>query len=408
VLLRLQQHIRRTTFLGLLIFVLSFEFLSSTELFATTTVFAGLVLALSYLIYDKQLSAGILQVAVEIACAYVVTMLLLTPYLYCVVARGVPTTINPSSVYSNDLLAFAIPTPVFYLGKIFGPVVAQFRGGPVETGAYLGPGVWIILVLYTEAYWSTKHGKFLIFSLLLIGLMSLGPVLHIAGTPISPAPWLIFSKLPLIEQALPDRFSMYFVLVAAVIASLYLSNGAIPTWSKVVLSGVCLLFLAPNLSLFRSLVARTDIPHFFRSEEYKVYLARDDNVLVLPYVQREDGLLWQTQTNFYFRLAVARLTLPPPEFAGWPVLSTLYSGGEIVDFPEQLNAFLGAHQVKAVIVDPRDQRPWARLMSEAHLSPVEIGGLLIYTVPPGVLWSFRNATAAEMMRKQTGRSSDIR
>src|ERR1700752_3609984 len=163
-----------------------------------------------------------------------------------------PGPINPSTVYSNDLLAFAIPTPGLYLGRIFAPLVVQFRSGPIETAAYLGPGLWIILVLYTESYWSTRLGKFLILSLALIGMMSLGPILHVDGIEIGPGPWWLFSKLPLIHQALPDRFGMYFILVAAVIASLYLAKGPIRGWSRVMLAGICLVFLAPSLSRFRS------------------------------------------------------------------------------------------------------------------------------------------------------------
>ena len=230
-LLRLGQRISRATFLALLVLTLLFEFLSSTELFATTTVFAGMALVLSYIIFEEALSNDIKRLTAEIACVYAVIALLLIPYLYCVFARGVPGPINSNSVYSNDLLAFVIPTPVLYSGHAFGPVVAQFKSGPVETGAYLGPGLWIVLVLYTEAYWSTRRGKFLIFSLFLIGLMSLGPSLHIAGAEVGPAPWCLFSRLPLIDQALPDRFGMYFFLIAAVLTSLYVSEGPVPGWS---------------------------------------------------------------------------------------------------------------------------------------------------------------------------------
>lgn len=408
-LLRFDRRISRAIFVGLLIPVLLFEFLSSTELFATTAMFGSLALALAYLIYEKAFSADIRRIASELACAYVATILLLTPYLYYALARGVPGPINPSSVYSNDLLAFAIPTPVLYLGRIFEPLTAQFRSGPVETAAYLGPGLWIILVLYTESYWSTRLGRFLIASLALIGMMSLGPILHVAGAEISPGPWWLFSKLPLIHQALPNRFGMYFILVAAVVASLYLSKGPIPGWSKVMLAGICLVFVAPSFFHLRSSdIGHVNFPHFFRRGEYKRYLDRNDNVLVLPYMFRQDSLLWQTQTHFYFRLAATRLGLPPAEFSSWPVLSTLDTGDEIVDFREQLNAFLGAHQIKAIIVDPIDNGPWKRLMSEAGLSPREIGGIFFYKVPTKVLSSFSNATADaiahKMAREQAARS----
>jgi hypothetical protein len=400
VLLRLTRRISRTAFLALLVIVLLFQFFSSTELFATTAVFGATALALSWVTYRTAIAADIRSAAIEIGCAYLVTAVLAAPYLYYVLAPGVPPPINSSTAYSNDLLAFAVPTPVLYAGRAFGKIVRHFRSGALEAGGYLGPGLWIILVLYIRSSWSTRTGKFLILTLMFIGLMSLGPVLHINGADIGPAPWRLVSKLPLIEQALPDRFIMYFFLVAAVIASLYLSQSSISSWSKLMLSGVCLLSLAPNVSLFRSAVTDVRIPRFFRSEDYKRYLARNDNVLVLPYARREDGLLWQARTDFYFRLAAARMGLLPAEFSGWPVLSTLESGDEIMDFTEQFKAFLSAHRVKAVIVDTRVRGPWRRLLAEAGLVPLETGGVLFYEVTPPLVAQFRSTTAREMAEKE--------
>ncbi|MBV8357173.1 MAG: hypothetical protein JO189_04445 [Deltaproteobacteria bacterium] len=399
-LLRFRRRITRTTFISLLVVALLFEFFSSTELFATTAVFGAAAFALSWLIWQAAIAADIREVAIELGCAYLVTVVLAAPYLYYVLALGVPAPINPGVVYSNDLLAFAVPTPVLYVGRAFGEVVSHFRSGGVETAAYLGPGFWIILVLYIESSWSTKPGKFLILSLMFIGLMSLGPILHVDGIERVPAPWLVFSKLPLINQALPARFGMYLFLVAAVITSLYLSQSSIPWWSKLLLASICLLSLAPNLALFRSGITHFRIPQFFRSGDYKRYLARNDNVLVLPFAGPEDGLLWQAQTNFYFRLAAARLTLPPPEASGWPVLSTLYTGDEILDFTEQFKAFLAARGVNAIIIDPQADGPWQRLLSEAGMVPLETGGLLFYQVTPPVVAQFRGATAHEMAKKE--------
>jgi hypothetical protein len=400
VLLRLSQRITRTAFVALLVIVLLFEFFSSTEIFATTAVFSAAALVLSWLIYRGVIAADIREVAIEIGCAYLVTAVLAAPYLYYVLALGVPAPINPSVVYSNDLLAFAVPTPVLYAGLAFSEVFAHFKSGGVETAGYLGPGFWIILVLYIESSWSTRSGKFLILSLMFIGLMSLGPTLHIDGIDRGPAPWRVLSKLPLIDQALPNRFGLYFFLVAAVITSLYLSQSSIPWWSKLLLSSICLLSLAPNLALFRSVVIHFRIPQFFRSGNYKRYLARNDNVLVLPFAEPEDGLLWQVQTDFYFRLAAARLTIAPAEASGWPVLSTLYTGDEILDFPEQFKAFLSAHEVKAIIIDPQAGGPWQRLLSEAGLVSVKTGGLLFYQVTPRLVAQFRGTTAREMAERE--------
>jgi len=408
VLLRLGRYITRTAFLTVLVpvLVLVLQLLCSSEIFATATVFGGLAIVVSYVTYEG-VRRDIQRVTLESAAAYLVATIILTPYLYYIVARGVPAPIHQGADFSNDLLAFAVPTPVLYLGRAFSELVGPFKVGWVEVAAYLGPGLWIVLVLYTESSWSTQTGKFLIVSLILVGLMSLGPVLHIDGIARGPAPWRLVSEVPLIDQALPDRFGMYFFLVAAAIASLYLSSDSVSWWSRLLLSSLCVLSLAPNLAPLRSIVRDVRIPRFFRHDDYRRYLARNDNVLVLPYAQQgEDGLLWQIQTDFYFRLAAARLDHIPPEFTGWPVMSTLETGDEIMNFTEQFKAFLSAHEVKAVIIDPRAGGPWQRLLSEAGLAPLHTGGVIFYEVTPSMVARFRGATAHGMAEREASASFD--
>jgi len=212
---------------------------------------------------------------------------------------------------------------------------------------------------------------------------------------------------------------MYFFLVAGIISAIYLSEVKIPKWRRALLGGLCILSIAPSLTLWQRIgrfpenlatpaITKVDTPLFFGSGAYKRLLAQGDNVLILPLGNGNQSLLWQALTDFYFDIASGRLTVIPAEFSRWPVFSAFETGRQILDFPEQLKGFLGAHQVKAVIVDSRDHGPWARLMSEAGLSPLEVGGVLLYKVPPSVVWCFRNVTAAEMARRQAARSSDIR
>jgi hypothetical protein len=398
VLLRLSQRITRFGFLILLATVLLFEFFASTELFATTAVFGAAALVLSWLTFEA--ATDLRGLTIEIGFAYLFTGVLAAPYLYYALANGVPAPINPSTLYSNDLLAFAVPTPVLYAGREFSQVANQFKGGWIETAAYLGPGLWIILALYIKSSWSTKMGRFLIVSLLLTGLMSLGPVLHIDGVDRGLGPWRLFSELPLIDQALPNRFGVYFFLLAAVIASLYLTQSSIAWWSKLLLSSVCLLSLAPDPALFRSSVTHFRLPEFFRSQSYQRYLGKNDTVLVLPFQLEEDCLLWQVQSDFYFRLAVGRLGVTPVNFSGWPVLSTLEGGNEILDFTEQFRAFLFANRIKAVIVDQSAGGQWQHLLAEAGLIPLRIEGVLFYkvTLPPDE--QFRAGTARAMAQRE--------
>jgi hypothetical protein len=211
VLLRLSGQISRTMFLALLVVVLLFELFTSAELFATTALFGAAALALSWLFYRTPLAADIRDVAIEIGCGYLVVAYWRHPTYITSWHLAFP----PRSIQARSLpmicWLFAVPTPVLYAGRAFSQVVSQFTSGPVETAAYLGPGFWIILVLYTESSWSTHTGRFLIVSLLLTGLMSLGPTLHIDGISRRPAPWRLFSQLPLIDLA----GSLWYVLLFA-------------------------------------------------------------------------------------------------------------------------------------------------------------------------------------------------
>jgi hypothetical protein len=182
-LLRLDGALSRYLFLFLFMLVVAFEFLSSTELFATATLFGVMALTLSFVLY-KDLRARLTSAIADVALAYAVLIVILSPYLYYVLAEGAPAVANPAEAYSNDLLAFVIPTPVIWLGgSLFAPITFRFGTDWVEMAAYLGPGVWLIFALFARTYWRTKSGKLLLVSLGLIALASLGPKLHVAGVP---------------------------------------------------------------------------------------------------------------------------------------------------------------------------------------------------------------------------------
>jgi hypothetical protein len=400
--LRIDAKLGRIGFTSGLIAILLFQFLCSTEIFATVTVFGAIALGLGFIIAGRESRLNLIRVTKEIACAYGALSILLAPYLYYVFAPGLPSPPAPATLYSNDLLTFALPPPVLLVG----PHLATSKLGNFfetkpwwEQTAYLGPGLWILTWLFTRSYWRTQLGKFLVLSFALIAIMSLGPVLNVAGVPLAALPWRFFNALPLMDYALPGRFGMYLFLIVAVAAAIYLARTSTSVWSRSLLAGLSLMFIAPHLAIWRQIghvpafgtpgQTRIYMPRFFSSGQYRRYLARGDNVLFLPFGPGgyNAGLLWQAQSEFYFNTTDWFGSIDPPDAERWPVMAAFHSGMEIPDFSEQLNAFLGAHQVKAIIVDSLQPGSWPSMLSKAGMNGVALGGVLFYEVPANVLVS---------------------
>jgi hypothetical protein len=402
VLHRLESAIGKYSFLILFFLVIVFEFLSSTELFATTTLFGVMILALSFvLVRNSRTRIG--RVIAEIGVAYAVLTVVLSPYLYNVLAAGVPPVVNTAETFSNDVLAFLVPSRVLLGGNLFDPISRQFKSGGPEMAAYLGPGVWLITALFARSYWRTEWGKLLLISFALIAVASLGPNLHIAGIRHGPLPWNIADKLPLVNLALPGRFGVYLFLAAAIIVAIYLSKSVITPFSRTVLAACALVFIVPNLRFAQSHTTRVEGRVFFKSGEYQRYISKGDIVLILPGGANSQTLLWQAQTHFYFRL-VTGFYIPPAEYQRWPVVASFAINRTVYDFNEQLEAFLGANQVKAVIVDRSSPGPWPGILSGLGMAGISVGGMLFYQVPARILILFHNATSRQMAERQAARS----
>ncbi len=400
VLRRLDGELRRATFVALLTIVLAFEFLSSTELFATTSVFGSFLIVLAYLIFGGETRRLLKRIFPDLAITYASLFVVLSPYLYYVFAQGVPAPINPGSEYSNDLLALLIPNPVFLIGAhTFDSSIALMRGWG-EMSGYLGPGLLAIVALFVISKWRDPVGRLLTLSLALVALLSLGPILHVRGTPTIPMPWWLFSKVPLTNQALPGRFGMYIYLAAGLIMAVYLSATKYPQWVAVGLAILCLGFLVPDFSRLIITDSGADTPLFFKSERYKQYIPPHDNVLFLPHGGESMSLLWQAQSEFYYNIATGRVGMTPPTSTGWPILQAFDTNEEIENFSEEFEAFIGANHVDTIVVDEGKQHRWPELLAKLKLTPISVDGALLYRVSPAILNSYVSATPHDMAKRE--------
>src|SRR5262249_6365813 len=140
-----------------------------------------------------------------------------------------------------------------------------------------------------------------------------------------------------------------------------------------------------------------DMPSLFASTAYKKYLARNDNVLILPLgTGSTEGLLWQAQSDFYFNVVDWFGAIAPQDSDRWPIMRVYRTGDLIGDYEEQQDGFVASYHVKVIFVDSRAPGPWPGLLRETGMSPSAAGGVLLYKVPERVLVAYRGATVHRM------------
>ena len=130
---------RRRLFV-LLVVALVLQFSFGAEVFVSFTLFGAVALAVGYPFADSRLRASLPSVLVPILLAYATTALIVSLYLYYALQPGgLPILLWRTDMFSNDLLAFVIPTEVTKLGGThFLSTSSRFTAGIVEGGAYFG------------------------------------------------------------------------------------------------------------------------------------------------------------------------------------------------------------------------------------------------------------------------------
>ncbi len=385
---RLGEEINRRTFTLLLSLLLVAQFLLSLEVFATMTMFGAFALLSGLSFSSDRSDKQILGLLTSVACAYGIAMIVVSPYLYYFFAHSLHImgryTPPAFSVYP---LNFLIPTPVNELGRIslFTSISSGFVSGwTVEAGAYMCLPLMLVVALYVRRHWGEPTGKILTYSLAAAIVLSLGPSLRIylLGYSFSIAlPWWLLAKLPLLENAIAMRFSIYTFLILALIFACYYANDSFKSPETLALAAAVLLFNLPNTSA-TYWIRPVDTPVFFRQHVYRHYLVKHHIVLILPYSYTGNSMLWQAQTHMYFAMAEGILPFPEPSaFSRWPIFESLTRRAFVPDAAEQFKGFTAAHDVDTIIVTDNALPTWRALLSTVDAQPIKVDDVWLYRVP---------------------------
>ncbi|MGH7933877.1 MAG: hypothetical protein ACREQN_12040 [Candidatus Binataceae bacterium] len=381
-LFALDGRITNLKFAVLLSVALAAEFLLSLEIFATMTMFGGLALLFGWSFGAHESRIRIQRMIIPIVASYIVALIIVSPYLYYLFAYGFDRApFWGHLAFDSDPLNLIIPTPTTELGRLewFRHISQRFPGGSIaDADAYFGLPLIFIAAAFARRRWREPAGKMLVELLIIICMLSLGSRLHVYGQVYPFAlPWFAFAHLPVINSALPVRFSMYADLVLAIIVALWVAQCRFSALSKIAIACIILISLAPNSSA-AFWTRRSDVPLFFSNGLYRRYLHRNETVLPLPYGMRGDSMLWLAETGMHFRMAGGWTGPTPPAFERWPIVPAMIKGTLMPDAREQLAAFLGANNVSAIVVDDRDMPAWRGLLSSLGVAPLGVGGITLY------------------------------
>ena len=161
VLRRLRGTIPPLGFVAALAATLLFLFGSSTELFATTTLFGVAAFVVALALFPER--RRIFGVGLLVALAYAVVGLLLLPFLLDAF-RNVPgAPLRPIDRASTDLLSFVLPrTSTLIGGARFRGVTSRFTASIVEDGGYLGAPLLLAIAAATVGGWRRRATWFLL------------------------------------------------------------------------------------------------------------------------------------------------------------------------------------------------------------------------------------------------------
>jgi hypothetical protein len=384
---RLRGDLSRPRFVAALALAMLFQLGFSSEILATTCFFGAITWAIFLIFATKEERRRLWTVAWEIILGGGIMALVAAPFLYFFLMQNradVPSAIHDPAAFSNDLVNYVLPYEVLPGRTLSWAAFVRLPPYRDNAGydAYLGLPLILILILQLRELRRRPYLKPLLLALLAIVILSLGPTLQIAGMATRAwLPWSLALHLPLIRQALPNRFSMHVALAAGLIAALWLSaagSGRERAW-RYTLAALACLCLVPNPAMLRYWTPLPLQP-FFEPQNVDASIEKNANVIILPYLG--PGLLWQVQSGMRFTQSGGYVGFTPQlESWKWPVITYLYTGAVGPSFESDLSAFCMAHRVSAILIGPGTPGTLLAAISALHWQETNAHGVRVVRVP---------------------------
>jgi hypothetical protein len=355
----------RPAFIGLMAVAMTAEFYVFNEAFAEMTLLGAVGLLIGFAVAGPSGRPTVARLARLVAVAWAIALVLASPYLVYALR-------HPSAGFIK-----ALPANSLHLKALIIP----------ESGI---PLLLIVLALAVLT-WSSRLTRLLVILFVFIVVVALGPHLVVGATELGPLPWARLWSLPLVRSAEPVRLMLFGYLVLAIILAVWL---AIPTRSRLLLAAQWVLGLAAVAAIIAyipeashgniipagnpSAAARPAValPTFISDGLYRDYL-RPHEIVVVVSDRGNAGMLFQADTNFYFRIAGGFINAALSDTAALPAPVARLSDPTPAT-ERQFRAYVHRSGVGAIIVERAWAAPWMQVFSRMGLHGTSVGGVIVY------------------------------
>lgn len=376
---------RLRTLVGTTVLVLVEEGISTELLFET--VLLGVVL---FLVarpgFDRASRRRLDAAALEMAGGGIVAAAISLPFLLRALQGGGPhPVLTAPQRYGIDLLNLVLPTQATTIGgKALASLSHRFTAGNLaEADGYLGVVLLVVFVAWAVAnVRRSMVARLCAATFGLCVLLALGVHLEVEGHQIVPLAFAAVRQLPLLHLIVPARLMLFVSLAVAIGVTCWLRESppgvARRRWG-VAWVGALLVLPNPASQLHGASIPS---PSLFRRASLQRVIPSQSVVLVLPYGNLDQSMLWQAQDGFRFRMPEGYTGISVPQtFQRDPVVSEIYRNS--APPPSAFAALLRRFSVDEIVIRQGVAGPWARLLERLHLRPRLIGGAFVYRVGTG-------------------------
>jgi hypothetical protein len=348
------------------------QFYLMMEIFADLTAMLAVSLLVGFAIAGKDGRQVIARLAKFAGLAWGLAVVLAAPYVAYALTVKAP---KPQQITDMDLASLVIPRPERTFGITW---LARAAHAPniISGACYVGIPLLLLAVLLAATRWSSKMVRYLTIMLAIVIVASLGPELYVEGRRKGEFPWAPLFRLPLVRNAYPARLMLFAYLVLAVATALYLAGPArrVP-WARWSLAVLVVVFIALDTAPLK-ISPHTNVPKFISSGQYQRQLSRGEIVVVVSEVGNV-GMLWQSQSDFYWRLAGGFINagLSHDTDLPRPVQALARATPNRVARFEQ---FVRADHVGAILLDAGHEPKWVGIFWRVGLHGHRLGNVIVY------------------------------